>query len=158
MTLRTDKILGKDTEEKEEPEAKVFLKTGKDVSDEFRDAWVHTGSIRASCDYCHRTYFNGDEINNFENGEFKELKQRQEEKPSYYHETDYSINTVEGMNGEIIVGCYCGMDVVMENWIWRNRHDIMRYLADRIKKEFKDKKEEYDKIMRMEVINEFDKK
>ncbi len=156
MSSRTDKILGKDVTN-ETPEAHVFLKTSKDISSEFRDAWVHTGSIRAYCEYCHRTYFNGEEVNSFDNGELKGLKEKQEEKPSYYHETDYSVNVIEGLNGDIVVGCDCGMDVAMESWIWRNRQDIMRYLADRIKKEFKDKKEEYDKILRMEVITEFDK-
>lgn len=104
----------------------------KPPSDLFIDAVVDSGSITDTCEFCGRTFFEDDENRDWAEGEFEKLKERNGREPDKCVAIDQiRTGTLAGKRG--VVGCPCNWATPYENFIWGERHMIMKFISAKVK-------------------------
>lgn len=114
-------------------------------SDEFKDAFTHTGSVVIDCELCGRTYFGREMLTTGDSTDAKEyetLKKKAEKEPDKYIELSDSISwgtimTLEGEPKQAVVDCKCHGLAAYEKLFWNNRYIIAHYLRERSQNEAK---------------------
>ena len=98
------------------------------------------------CEWCGRTHFlAGIGHGDYYEGELEELLKRQKENPDKYiaYYDDAGIPFAIFCGKQLVYGCPCNDSEELkkyEDFIWGHRFKIARYLRDRTKKEFEEKK------------------
>jgi len=103
----------------------------KQVSKEFREVFMSIGggSPVSECD-CGRTCYAADS-SYFDEGELERLEAQRLENPKAFIQFRWcdsvSFHTIFG--SQRVDGCPCNYAIQLESLLWKNRHDILKYLA-----------------------------
>lgn len=117
---------------------RIFCDEGE-VSREFTDAFMSSGSDRIECTCCGRVHFclehckhsAGDEE------EISHLDRQSKDDPEGWidhTDTDF-VSWFEFGGLQVVFGCPCRFDVLLEHSLWAWRHDICQYLVERSARE-----------------------
>ena len=106
-----------------------------------------TGSL---CEWCGRTHFlAGYGRGDYEEGELEELLGPHKKNPDKYipYYDDTAIRWAYFCGKQLVWGCPCNESKELkqyEDFIWAHRFKIARYLRDRVREEFEEKKIQCD--------------
>jgi len=105
-------------------------KRWKHVTEDFEDAVRHAGSLVVTCELCDRTHFATMEEGTFDRGELEDLRAKAAKEPDKYIEDpsydSISWGTLDGR--QAVIGCPCNGMAKYEDFIWKNRYVIAKYL------------------------------
>jgi len=103
------------------------------VTEEFEGCVQHAGSLVITCELCGRTHFATMEEGRFDEGELEDLREKAKKEPDKYIEDpsydSISWGRIDGK--QAVIGCVCNGLAKYEEFIWRNRHVIARYLKEK---------------------------
>jgi hypothetical protein len=114
------------------------------MTDYFIDSICHSGSLVTDCDFCGRVHFatyGNEEF--FDEGELEELYEKQKQNPEKYIE-HYDCSNVSWGNldgKQVVYDCPCDEEKLSkyEDFIWKHRFIIAKYLKSRSEAELKEK-------------------
>jgi len=92
----------------------------------------NTGGICRDC-ACGKTYFNGDDASDFDEGELEALREKAKAQPDKYIEQQHTVSTMEIDNVEIVYGCTCDTARKYEKFIIQHGAQLATYLNMRAK-------------------------
>ncbi|HUD20669.1 MAG TPA: hypothetical protein VMQ44_01210, partial [Candidatus Saccharimonadales bacterium] len=100
-----------------------------------------------NCEACGRVHFLDENLNDFEEGEYKEYKDGAEKDPDKYigHDSDGpSIGYMHFNDKQVVFDCPCNYTRQLENLLWHHAGDVAEYFVARTKAE----KKEADRMAR----------
>lgn len=101
-----------------------------DASEDFMCAFADSGSICILCEMCGRTYFL-DGPADFEDGELEELRAQAAADPERFVGVDDYTSWGYWNGKQLVIGCACGSDALLERMVWHGRYWITSYLRRR---------------------------
>lgn len=110
------------------------------ASTEFTDAFCHSSSPAADCEFCGRTHFATGGHSCLEQEEVGRYRERAKAEPQNYIEDRGNDAIGWGLidGRQAVWDCPCGTLARYERWIWGHRGPIAEYLKARAAKELRD--------------------
>lgn len=122
----------------------------KELSAEFENAIVDSGSLVIDCEFCGKTHFASYDAHFYEEGELETLREKAKETPNKYIEHDYSSVSWGYFAGkQAVIDCDCEQLIKWENMIWDNKYIITKYLLARNKRELEEKQHQNKEIVKL---------
>jgi hypothetical protein len=132
----------------------VFVEGDCRVSQVFINAFVNFGGIRRECDACERTHFYLPRTIDMDETEQLQLSHNAAKDPDGYisYTDDADIRGFVFLGKEIIIGCPCHYDVMLEQQLWNNLPEICEYFAFRALAEKRSADKSLDTVQHAQAV------
>jgi len=109
--------------------------TQKKTSDEFLSALLSGSGILVDCEFCKRTHFFNDSVQDFEEGELEDLLEKTQKNPDKYipHSDFIEYGRLDGK--DYVLDCPCNSAAKYEDLFWNSRSIISAYFKARANKQ-----------------------